>query len=495
MKKIFPLFLIILGSCASTKFSNWDNGQPYKYYDENGNLKSQNGKLNDPIEVNVASILFNKPQKNESEYKTFFQLQPATQNELLKIIKNDNENKLLLNFLGTDLYKKKTVANEPTKILDLTDNLKIKLVFSNVKKYYNDSRLIDPNTRLAFLNTKIEFADESKDKFYFSSIDKIENEFDEIDFGKVTRDSESDFNAQAAANASADIISDKNITEIINKKIDSLSSSNKTIENKKNTTAKKGADASADYNLKEKIHEELNLNLKRLKTGFSLSSNSLTLTQQGSILRDISDLTTVELTLKANNNKNNHTYTETILIVNSFLENSELKKIEDIIFDKIILKYLPCNQNNDVLFNTDYEGAIRAVVQDHKSNNILEFDDNVSIYKIKNIAHKQVILKKEIFCNNVYKLIYGDENNGLPINISLRNGDSIPIKLLEGDAETFKSWLTKTIINYNYNKDISLLTTNKFEIIIGNDIVIIGNKPNKDFIKKIDFEKIITYQK
>src|SRR5690606_18327301 len=71
---------------------------------------------------------------------------------------------------------------------------KLQLVFSNLKRYYNDKRLMHPNSRLEFLTTYLSLPVGSAASFY--NINKLQNEFEEIDLGTLSRDQTVSLNAK-----------------------------------------------------------------------------------------------------------------------------------------------------------------------------------------------------------------------------------------------------------------------------------------------------------
>ena len=76
---------------------------------------------------------------------------------------------------------------------------KVRLNFSNDKRYFIDGAFMHPNTRLEFLNTTLSIPENSPFSFY--SIDRLENEFEEIDLGNLERNKSVTFNAKLTGGA------------------------------------------------------------------------------------------------------------------------------------------------------------------------------------------------------------------------------------------------------------------------------------------------------
>ena len=206
----------ILFSCASPRLTNWDRGN-FSYYDYNGILYKKNvhektsisRPLNHPIidvSVAVIEIPLEPEKKTEKKVTQFTDLSEKAQLELIKKFSKDkSSNNTIIEALKAQ-YSLETAKPETqkNKLKDYTE-IKLRLFFSNVKKYYNDSRLMHPNTRLAFLNTSIKLQNAN---FTFKSIDKIQNEFETIDMGKLERSQDVTFNSNLSGDVTAKSIID-----------------------------------------------------------------------------------------------------------------------------------------------------------------------------------------------------------------------------------------------------------------------------------------------
>ena len=125
--------ILMLASCASPKLTNNDRGK-YQYK-----------KLTNPetvLEVTVNSLpLPDAPKKEPEKLKTFFDLRDSIPNTFLQVIgAKAKDTKEILDAIKERLSK---VENQPasgitTNVNTLDKNgIKVRLLFTNIKKYYN----------------------------------------------------------------------------------------------------------------------------------------------------------------------------------------------------------------------------------------------------------------------------------------------------------------------------------------------------------------------
>lgn len=503
MRNILSLCVVafLITACASTKITNWDSGGKYKYYDENGKEQSDDKKLIDPLMVNVSLLPLPKSATEEPENpKTFFDLDKKVQNELLRTLNsNTTKNKEILDAIASNLYQVKDNDSKNELQTDYT-KIQVRAVFSNIKQYFNDKRLIHPNTRLAFLNTTL-CLDETQFQIY--SIDKLENDIETIDLGTLNRENNVQFKSNLEAGTSTDITDTNNETsnttdnfeETDQNQVKHAKTNTKNTESNKSITSKNGINGKVSYDIEDKIKEAMNLKLKRMKTGFSLKNGKeLTIMQQGSLLNDISDNTIVTLTFKEKEenlkNKNN--------VVRFTINQDSLEK-SGINMRKI--QFFSCNKVNDIKLTTSYNGLIRSAESRGKwlgvaqsRNNILEFDDKVIYYKISRNKDSSNIL---IFNN------YNFCKQLLKVKITFNNKDKkyfyIKPKNQQEQALLFEDYQQASIF-INYIDKLFQLYTNShkteddvkkifrkenFEITLNSGEKIIGENPNKKIIDEI----------
>jgi hypothetical protein len=294
--------------------------------------------------------------------------------------------------------------------IDLTE-IKVRLLISNIKKYYSHKELLHPNTRLEFLDTEIKLNDPN---FVIYSVDKIQNDFEIIDMGTLSREQTVGFttNITPEIGSSTETISDKGgkTTSVTgNEEVSELDVYNdkgvkigtiKTTQkpstedrtNNTKTSSKSGASAKAElkYSNEETIKEALSVKFKKMKTGFAFTNESITLMQRGYQLSDISDNVVINLTLKLKNIPTGLTNTKTVSTFNGLFEASG-KPIEPNKINppaKTLVSYFSCqaNPNLNIPLEVKYEGLIRATRNLTRGRNILESDDKVKYYTIPQIT-------------------------------------------------------------------------------------------------------------
>ncbi|UOB19358.1 hypothetical protein [Abyssalbus ytuae] len=478
-----PSFLLILAlfitSCVNTKFTNHDRGN-YEYK-----------KLTTPekaIEVNVSAIPMPPKKKKESEKpKTFFDLRDSVPHKYLEVIggkaKNTDE---IIKAINTDL----SIVQSPKKnniIKDLHQNeITLRLLFSNIKKYYNYESLMHPNTRLEFLTTQINLENSN---VYFYSIDKIENQFEEIDLGTLERNQSVSFNSKLTGNAgvSNSVEDSRSFSQISNptydyediqnaydengnligtiKNTNKYTKSNTSTKNNKKTSAQSlSASGEVAYANVESIKENLAIKYKKIKTGFSFTPNSFILSQRGSPLSDISENVVITATFKIKNEKLFLDTKRISAFSNLFKKDGSINKVDDITITEKRLQYSPCYISSEITLDIDYEGAIRAVKNDKKGRNSLEWDDNVIYYSFdKKNNQNQIIIPKSEFCHNLYKLkvtFKGDNKK-----YYLKRAGNPPEEILfydDDDIRSFRLWFQKLIQSEN----ISNLQSNKHNFVL-----------------------------
>ena len=517
----------ILFSCASPRLTNWDRGN-YSYYDYNGNLHKKNEHkatsiskpLNHPvIDVSVAviEIPVEPEKKTEKKVTQFTDLSEKAQLELIKKFSKDkNSNNTIIEALKAQ-YSLETAKPETqkNKLKDYTE-IKLHLFFSNVKKYYNDSRLMHPNTRLAFLNTSIKLQNAN---FTFKSIDKIQNEFETIDMGKLERSQDVTFNSNVSGDVTAkSIIDNKTDNSTDNSNTNSTTNSddednqtkNETIVNKKssktsskNTELGKQAKGEIALEMKNSIKEAVNVNFNRLKTGFSLNKNCLIISQQGSLLRDVNDVTIVTATFQFNQNlvSKNEVYD----FSNLYNDVGVINKLSDVKVNKSVIKYYPCYKKgiDDQKITYSYEGAIRAPKNLKRGQNILEYDDKVNYFAFNSkcldpkdckdnpIAVDETIeLNKFTFCKQVFRIKMVELKEGkkveLPIELSIE-GDSFIPYFETIQAYNFLNWLNEVKSMKDKTKTKKIFNSKNFNLMVNTKNLADYDLENFDFeIEDVD---------
>lgn len=483
-------------SCATTKLTGWDSGGKYPYFDENGNTVPENGKLNDPLDVSVSFLqIQNVVSKEDNKSKSFFDLGEKVQKRLLSTLNsNTKENKEILEVLKNDLYHPEKKEEEIPLRTDYT-GIKIRAVFSVVKKYYNDPRLVHPNTRLALLNTNMELKDSL---FYISLIDKIENEFEEIDMGTISRENSVAFKSSLEGSmGNTTNISDTTDTE------DSLDNTGEdeaigstTKDSKKNKShkeisseTKNGASAKVSYDINDKINELVSVNLKRMTSGFSLEGGKkLTLMQQGSLNRDISNNTIVTMTISSTGYGDH----QNVFRFQYLFTKGRVSLADNTSCSVRKINFFRCS-GEDLMFAVNYDGVIRSAKNrgnwfgmSQGRNNILEYDDKVSFYKIKSDktkANDNIRFKRKEFCKALAKIKLNYKNSSAIFGV--KTVDKAAQVLFFEDyeqASIFTNYLLSLLQEYKITKNINLFKTSKYKILFQGRTVI-GDQPDAELLK------------
>ncbi len=499
MKNIISICVsvVLITACASTKITNWDSGGKYNYYDENGNEQQDNGKLNEPLMVNVSFLPLQKPTFEEPEKsKTFFDMDKKVQNELLRTLNsNTTKNKEILEAIASNLYQVKDDNTQSEELPTDYTKIQVRAVFSIIKQYFNDKRLVHPNTRLAFLNTNLSIINNSS-SYKIYSIDRLENDIETIDLGTLNRENNVKFNSSLEGGTSTDTTNTNNETSNTTDNFEEadpnqtkhVKTNTNNTENNKTVVAKNGVKGNVSYEVEDKIKEAMNLRLKRMKTGFSLKNgNDLTLMQQGSLLNDISDNTIVTLTI-ATENKNMEYHNNVV----RFTINQDSLQKSDV--NMRTIGFFSCNKAEDITLDTNYQGLIRSAKSRgnwlgiaQSRNNILEFDDKVNYYKVQSDNNETITFSKYNFCKQLLKIKITDSLNRIAYFHIKPKGKLKQAMLFEDyqQASVFISYIYDLLEKYKSTENINLFKNKNFEISLNTGEVIIGETPNQIKIDKL----------
>lgn len=485
----------MFSSCASPKLTNNDRGN-YGYE-----------KIVDPemiLDINVSSLpLPDAPKKQQEKVKTFFDLRDSIPNTFLRVIAQKAKNTKEI----TDAIKESfSKSDNPTSIPAINTNeinsnvIKVRLLFSNIKKYYNDQRLMHPNTRLEFLTTTLKLQTNS---FSIVSIDKIENEFENIDLGTLERTQNVSFNSKLSVEGNLGMTSESNkvnsnttnneiksgdiknvydenghIIGTISANDNSTNSNTKSNTSNNKTANNLGAKGELAYVNSENIKEALQIKLKKIKTGFTFSTNSITIAQRSLPLSDISDNIIITATLKVNSTNTQLDTKRVMQFTNLLDSNGNPNSIKSINSNISYVHYPPCYSASNINFNVDYSGAIRGVKNLKQGRNILEYDDNVVYYQFskENVQSNPITIGKTEYCHNVFKIIAKfDDNEEYVLNIIDTNQNEVLV-YDEHNPKLFLEWLVKLISEKNMSKFIA--PTNLAFINKDGSKIIYLSKPN-----------------
>lgn len=475
VKKVCGIIIFIgllVGACSPKPMvSNLHKG-PYGYD------KAPDGILQ--VSVGILPIVRNEPEQVKP--RMYWDLRDSLPHILTKTFAATAKPEDILKLMNGPIpsMEKKEVPKLPT---DYTQ-YKVLITFSNIKRYFSDSRFIHPNTRLEFLNMRLSLPDASNFSFY--NIDKLVNEYEEIDLGSLERNETITFGgkltAQGDLGSSFEMntgntnqrsqdrsggheraVYDSKGNEIgsINSAGEYSSSYTQNNGTKSSTAAKVSASAEANYQNTESIKEAIAVKLRRMKTGFSFSGKSITVSQRGRIGGDISDNVYVTATLKFTATRGVDSK-DVFNFSNLFNENLQAVAADQLNFNMRNVNYVKCESGNAVTLNTKYEGAIRAVgnANGKTGENSMEYDDYVTYYRIDNTDGDALEINQNVFCKKVYKIVAKDVG-GNKYTLRIAAPTDTELDLFSDDApQYFLQWL----IDAMNKADKKFLSTNKFRI-------------------------------
>lgn len=465
------LLVYLMPACSpKPMISNLHKG-PYQYADAPPNI----------LKVTVGILPIPKTEPEKEKPRMPWDLRDSLPHTLIKTFGAKDNADALMKLMAAQIpaLEKKEPAPLPT---DYTQ-YKVLITFSNIKRYFIDHRFMHPNTRLEFLNISLKTANNSNFSFY--NIDKLVNEFEEIDLGALERNESITFNAKLAGqgelgssfeNSTSNAYQNSQITKdgldapvydgkgnvvgTIKTSGEFTSGSNRTSASKATGGAKAAAQAEASYLNTESIKESINVKLKRMKTGFSFSSNQIVISQRGRVGGDISDNVYVTATMRLTSTIGGDSK-DVFKFTNLFDDNRQQTPADKLNFSMRNVNYIPCKPANAVSLTTKYEGAIRAVGNNWKKTgeNSMEYDDDVTYYKIAEANGESLKIDENVFCKKVYKITANDGNGELTLRISSPTDKELNL-FSDDSPELMLQW----VIDAVKNPTTALLNTGKFNL-------------------------------
>ncbi|MBO9571914.1 MAG: hypothetical protein J7497_06860 [Chitinophagaceae bacterium] len=472
------LAIFTIAACRPTKpmVSNLHKG-PYKYEKAPADI----------LKVSVGILPIIKPETEPEKPRIPWDFRDSIPHLLIKTLypkAKDAEDFIATMSKPIPTTEKKVVK---TRATDFTE-YKVLMTFSNIKRYFKDSRFMHPNTRLEFLNTILTLDNTSRFSFY--NIDKLVNEFDEIDLGSLEHDQTATFNAKLTANGElGSSLKNTNTATTGNNNVrkkgtetpvfdakgevvgtvnsagefTSTSGTNNTSE--LSNAAKATVNGEVGYLNTESIKEIIAVKLKRMKTGFSFSKDELVIAQRGRTGGDISDNVYITATLKFTNNvgaDNKDVYA----FENLFGEKNELTAPDKLIFSMRNVRYVKCDAANAVKLKTSYEGVVRSVGNEKckTGESVLEYDDHVTFYHIDSTQGATLDIDANVFCKKVYKISAKDPAGNRYVLV-VADPVSRELNLFSDDKpEYFVQW----IINQVSEGSKTSLSTKRFRLYFEN---------------------------
>ncbi len=132
---------------------------------------------------------------------------------------------------------------------------------------------------------------------------------------------------------------------------------------------------------------------------------------------DISDNVVVTVTLQIKDNFMQRNSYEFLYLFDERLKRYPTDSAKLI---RKLYKYYPCDNNNwNVMYDVNFEGALRTVENKSTGRNMLEFDDKV-IYNVfyDTLSNNNIPLNKYEFCRNVYNINVQLDTTRFPLRIN-----------------------------------------------------------------------------
>lgn len=428
----------------------------------------------DFLTIQAAIVPIIPPKTESKKAKTFFDLRDSIPQTFLKVLGGNVST-------GADFIKyiKEPLSNEPEKTpaklkTDFATQ-KVQFVLGNVKNYQvlaskENPEFLHPNTRLASLNTKLDF---SNTDFQIVSIDKLESEFETIDLGSISRTQDANFsskltgqygltntssskNSDNTSNSSGSIENtvidnvydaNGNLLEGVTVNLSNNDSTGTGNESNKSSNVGLGVNGEVGYNNKETIAEALQVKLKRLKTGFVFNKENITISQHGSNLLDISDNVIVTASIFPKTGVR----TDKVMNFTNLFKDYQPQNASEIKLNRRSIKYMNC-QSRSVDVCLSAKGVLRTVENKMRGDNTLEFDDKVIYYPF-NLAttSSNTTINNWGNCTTIYKLEYKDPS-GVFYDLNAGVGSTYEVHFVETERELFRSWLFLQLRNPTLNK-------------------------------------------
>lgn len=383
-----------------------------------------------PVDVTVDPRPLTPAKETPAAAKTFADWPDSVKHIYLKaMVARTHTPQELVDALRLPLTvpEKKPEVSRQTKF----DEYKMVFEFANVKRY-DIEKYAHPGTRLEVLVTTLDI--DAASYAYFNSIDKLQNEFEDLDLGSLERTQNVQYNVKGnltgVLGSGGMVKNTDGTTDVTNNgqnqgtaTFDSAGhqtgttgttgSGQTTRQNGNETTATANANvtagAEASYLNNQTIKEAVGLKGRQMMLGFALTPKQLTVSQHSRPNTDISTNVFVTANLKFKNSS-----TIPNLIQNAdvayfsglFDADDQPVAASELTLNQRTVTYVDRASAADVKFTVGFSGKLRAVgnEKDKSGNNFLEYDDHITYYPFEKAASKQFELDKNEFAKTVYKI-------------------------------------------------------------------------------------------
>ncbi|AMR29943.1 hypothetical protein A0256_00190 [Mucilaginibacter sp. PAMC 26640] len=420
-----------------------------------------------PLEVRVDPRPLNPAKESPPPAKTFVDWPDSLKHIYLKAMaKRTTTPKELVEALQLPLAveEKKPEAPRPTKF----DEYKIVFEFANIKHYFRDKIYAHPDTRLEFLNTTLNI---NKGSYaYFYTIDKLQNEFEELDMGSLERTQNVNFNVKGnitgALGSGASTKNTNNTTDTNNSgnnqsagafdaagnqtSVNGTTGGNQSTRQGTNETnasaeAKVTAGLEAAYANEQMLKEATAIKGKRMMLGFAVGPDQLTVSQRSRPISDISQNVFVTANLKFGNpDDSSNLVTNAEISYFSGLYNGDNQPVAagKLGNSQRIVTYVDRALAKNISFIVGFEGELRAVGNESgkSGNNALEYDDHITYYYFKKDNSYTFKLDHNEFAKTAYQI--KAQMNGRPAYLYIASPVRRILEVFSDDnPELFLQWL------------------------------------------------------
>ncbi len=422
-----------------------------------------------PVDVTVNPRPLTSAKEEEKVTKTFADWPDSVKHIYLKaMVARTKTPEDLVKALQIPLVAQEKKAQPPRS--SKFDEYKLVFEFSNIKKYFEFDEYAHPGTRLEFLNTTLKINETSY--AYFYTIDKLQNEFDELDMGSLDRTQTVSFNSKLSIdgglgyggsqkqtdNTSETSTSGKNNTTgtfddtgnqtaAKGRTTGTESTRNGSTETNTSAEAKVSANAEASYANEQAIKEAVAVKLTRMKLGFALTDKQLTVSQRARVNGDISENVFVTANLKFKNIADSPNMVSNAVVYyfdNLFDKTNQPTHASDLTYNKRTVTYVN-TKAPDIKFTSNFSGEIRAVgnTTGKSGNNIMEFDDDVHLFTF-NGTDKTFILDRNEYVKSAYRI--KATYKGVDVYLNIASPIDMNFVLFSDDEPTlFLQWLLESI--------------------------------------------------
>lgn len=462
-----------------------------------------------PVSVDVGFLPIPPTVKEEPKVPNLWDLRDSLPHLLVKTMSNKvTKPQELYEFMSNPINPPKESKKETAAPKDYTE-VKFRVNVAVVQSYMRDSLFVHDNTRLATINTSIAIPQGSN--LRFSSIDRLQNQYDEVDLGALERNKSITMNAKLGLTGQLGTSVDNTSTTTNNGtntqkngdeknvydekgtvvgKINSAGEFVKTNNSSNTSNVKSGASVGVTgevgYLDNESIKEAINVKLKTMSTGFAFTPEKITVMQLGKPNGDVSQNTLIDVSLSLKTDKS--IITPVYTFKGLFDDQWKAAPASKVTFSERTITYNRADGAKDIELPVKFEALIRAV-ENHAAQpgtNKLEYDDQVHFYYLDERGTQTVKISPLSYSKEAYKVtIKGKDSTSYNLVVSWTTTDDLHLFIDDKPAE-FIQWLGIQLAN----PTAAALTAPNYKLFFSgpsgkDNIMVVGDKIDADAITKI----------